>query len=373
MTLYMYSELIQQHYVYNTTTHVHAHLFLAAEKTVTVLFPYDGKLKDDLAMKPGDVITVDDWDASNDWARGTLNGKTGLFFKAFVKPSSEVPSPDDLKLKKVRDKPQGYEACYRRREYILKEKLADVACIICQELADNTHQTVCCGNTVCLQCASKWKERNNSCPQCRKEPLEIVVDPRTQRQVTGATVYCPNYCFGCDHVDGFGRMAQHLATECKFEGKECPNFNCKEVIPKKFLKRHTSNLCLWRHEACPCCGADSKTRRFSWRIPYQCIITDHCRKCPQWPTRCPNSCNPYLKLTQSTVDEHVKAECPETLIDCKFAEVGCKEKMRRKDLAQHMQDATSAHLTAVFEELMKMKHENAQLKRELGLAKPRQT
>ena len=60
--------------------------------TMTVMFPYDEKLADDLAMKPGDVITVDNWDESKYWAKGTLNGKTGMFYKAFTKPSSDVPS-----------------------------------------------------------------------------------------------------------------------------------------------------------------------------------------------------------------------------------------------------------------------------------------
>ena len=66
---------------------------LFAETTVTVLFPYDGELEDDLAMKPGDVITVDDWDVSDDWARGTLNGNAGLFYKAFTKPDPRKFSP----------------------------------------------------------------------------------------------------------------------------------------------------------------------------------------------------------------------------------------------------------------------------------------
>ena len=73
----------------------------STEKTFTVIYPYDGKLDDELAMKPGDVITVDDWTASDVWARGTLNGKRGLFYKGFVEASSKVPSPNDCKLKKV--------------------------------------------------------------------------------------------------------------------------------------------------------------------------------------------------------------------------------------------------------------------------------
>ena len=349
----------------------HAPFFFAAEMTRTVIYPYDGKFEDELVMKPGDVITVYDWHLSNDWARGTLNGKTGLFFKAFTKPPSEVLSQSDLKLEKVCGKPQGYEAYYRGRMYVLKEKLDDVECIVCQELVDNIHQTMCCGNSVCLQCANKWKRNSNSCPQCRKQPLEVVVDPRTQRRITATTVYCPNYHFGCHWVDGLGRVAQHLVADCAFEAKKCPNSQCKEVIPKKFLKMHSS-LCMWWSEACPCCAIRRADVGFVSSVPrtYQEFITNHYHNCPEWPTRCPKSCNPYLTLTQSSVDGHLKEECPETTVECKFAELGCERKMKRKDLEQHLLNATSAHLTAVFEELMKMKHENAELKRELGLAKP---
>ena len=81
-----YSQLIVQWYLYVHMHHhtymcVHAPFLLAAEMTRTVIYPYDGKLEDDLVMKPGDVITVYGWHLSNDWARGTLNGKTGLFSK----------------------------------------------------------------------------------------------------------------------------------------------------------------------------------------------------------------------------------------------------------------------------------------------------
>ena len=106
------------------------------------------------------------------------------------------PSPDDLKLKEVHSKSLGYEACYKRREYIFKENLNEMECIICQDVISSAHQTSCCGNTVCLQCASKWKERSNSCPQCRKQPFMIIKDPRMQHQITGATVYCPIIILG---------------------------------------------------------------------------------------------------------------------------------------------------------------------------------
>ena len=64
-------------------------------------------------------------------------------------------------------------------------------------------------------------------------------------------------------------------------------------------------------------------------------------------------------------------ECPETLVDCRFAEVGCKVRRKRKDMPQHMKDALSDHVTAMFEDHMKLKHENEELKRELKQSQTR--
>ena len=261
----------------------------------------------------------------------------------------------------------------------MKEKLDEVKCIICHELADTVHQTSCCGNTICLGCANKWKKRNNSCPQCRKAPLGIVVDPKTQRRISGATMHCPNYQFGCDWVGSFGRVAQHLETDCDCEGEKCQNSECKKVLPRKFLKIHESSLCLLRREACPCCkiremilGSNYFQSLFAPSLTYHDVVTDHYRECPKWPTRCPNSCKPYLTLRRFTVDSHMKDKCPESVINCKFAEVGCEVKVKRKNMAQHMQEALSDHVTAMFTDyvelksnLTKVKQENAQLKEKL--------
>ena len=333
-------------------------------------------MDDELTTKPGDVITVDDWDISDDWARGTLNGKIGLFYKTFTKPSSEVPSPDDFKLEEVRGKPKGYTTTYQGREYILKEKLDEVECIICLSLADNAHQTSCCGSTICLGCANTWKKQNNSCPQCRKALLEIVVDPRTQRRITGATVYCPNYHLVCDWVGSFSRITEHLTAACKFERQKCKNSECKEVLPKKFLKIHESKLCLWRHEPCPCCpkgvieenGGNLILGRRSCSVivitkRYDVIIiANHYHQCANWPVRCPNFCEPYRTLKQYAVSKHVEENCPETVVACKFAEVGCKVKVKRKDLPQHMQEAMMDHLTSLFTDHVKLKKELDHLK-----------
>ena len=136
----------------------------------------------------------------------------------------------------------------------------------------------------------------------------------------------------------------------------------KKFVKRSFHENNAYDLCLLRDAKCPCC--EVKDTIFG-DIHYTYVTTDHHHKCPDWPARCPNSCDPYLTLTRSTVDTHVTKECPETLVDCKFAEVGCQVRRKRKDMPGHVKDAWSDHVTSMFEDHMKLKSENEELKRAL--------
>ena len=350
-----------------TRLYVYPHLHLFAETTVTVIFPYDGKLEDDLDMKPGDVITVDNWDASDDWARGTLNDKPGLFYKTFVKPSSEVPSPDELKLKEVRSKPEGYEATYRGKVYTLQEKLEDAECIVCRELAHELRQTSCCGKTICSGCAETWKKTKNSggsgasCPQCREESFDAIKDPRTLRRLTGTTVHCPMYSLGCDWVGSFGRVEQHAKNECPFEMVKCADVNCKKKVPRCFLDLHKTQLCQKRSMACPSCDLNTRPGLLNpLPLRYSDVITKHWLECPMWPTRCPDACDPYLTLTRCELASHLR-KCSEARIECKFAEAGCRARVKEEEMDEHLRDAKDEHLATAFERYMKAKEDLAAL------------
>ena len=138
---------------------------------VEVLFPYDATLPDELNMKPGDLIEQEGEQKDAKWAKGTLNGKQGLFYKPFTREPPPVSAPPAK-----RGDPEGHKATYHNHDYIFLEK-PDVwlECTVCQQLADNPHQTPCCGGqTICIKCIEKWKERNDSCPNCRKSPFETM-------------------------------------------------------------------------------------------------------------------------------------------------------------------------------------------------------
>ena len=107
-------------------------------------------------------------------------------------------------------------------------------------------------NAVACSVPISGRKTSNSCPQCRKQPLEIVVDPRIQRRITGATVHCPNCHFDCNWVGGFGRVTQHLDDDCEFGGSAHIH-DVKKFVKHSFHENHAYDLCLWRDANCPCC------------------------------------------------------------------------------------------------------------------------
>ena len=151
--------------------------------------------------------------------------------------------------------------------------------------------------------------------------------------------------------------------------KKCLRNQCEVSVPKQHLFTHQDRLCLWRNDKCPLSGfllrsggLYSYCRQCSGS--YHDTITYHYYKCSNWPTRCPNSCDPYLTLRRSTVDGHVKEECPETVVECTFAEVGCQVKVSRRNMSQHMQEAAKEHMMAVFTDYMELKNDHKKMKRE---------
>ena len=324
----------------------------------TVLYPYDARLPDELTIRPGDVITVEEGDNEEDslWWIGTdEDGHEGYFYVEFTQRDTLCDELEESNALKKRIIP--HSVTFKETAYYVDEKPGEeLECIICKNLADNPHQTGCCGHTVCYNCADKWRRRNDSCPNCRLSPLDLVKDPRTKRYISSLTVYCIHYKRGCEWKGSVNNVSNHLHTKCRYEIVSCKKEGCGAQVQRQFLDNHMATECPMRQVQCPCCAcADEPV------LTYHRLVNNHYKHCPNWPMRCPNHCGKEEKLTRSTLQDHLEDNCPEQVISCQFAEAGCTVRVKRKEMADHIQQSVGEHMTAMMSDYMRLKKDHTEL------------
>ena len=367
-----------------TTLDACLYVFIHKGETVKVLYPYDAQLKDELTIEPGDIIEVGN--KCGKWWRGKIKEKsqpTGLFYEEFVLPYDPIWDIDcqNILIGNFSRGRAKYSVMYKEACYYAAEKPgSDLECIICQGLASDVHQTGCCGHTVCSNCGGRWKEKNDSCPHCRKSPLSLVPDPRTKRYISGLNLYCSHYNVGCDWKGSLNDIHSHLRDDCQFTLVACKHDSCGEKFQRCNLKDHEMNKCPMRPVFCPCCNESSiatpshkkevvKKRKGINHLTYHALISTHYKCCPSWPMRCPNHCGSEEKLTKSTLQDHIDNNCPEQVISCQFAEAGCTVRVKRKEMGDHIQKSVGEHLTALMSDYMEVKNKYAKLQNDHELLK----
>ena len=356
----------------------------------------------ELTIKPGDFIEVntEDNDDSKKWMMGINGMRKGLFYTAFTIPfHQEDVNPKILEPQKS---PSGYEITFMESAYIVKEKPGDdLECIICKNLANDPQQTNCCGHTLCQACAERWRAMSMNCPNCRSDKFETMSDIRIRRKIVGLTAYCPHYKDYCDWQGSIAKLEDHLSKECKYKVICCPKIGCTAVFSRKDLNVHLTRACLFRPIACPCCGIEEykddglqlkKTQGEKMQplvsyggqqtstvfisshlghsvvdtgscvnpLTYSLLIKEHYKHCLKWPMRCSNGCK-FEMLTRSTLLDHLESNCPEQVISCQFAEVGCTVRVKRKEMADHIQQSVGEHMTAMMSDYMRLKKDHSEL------------
>ena len=327
----------------------------------TVSYPYDAQLPDELTIRPGDVITVEEGDNEEDslwWMGIDEDGYEGYFYLKFTQRDTLCDAPEEFSALKKRSFVP-HSVTFKETAYYVDEQPGEeLECIICKNLADNPHQTGCCGHTVCYNCADKWRKKNNSCPNCRLSPLDLVKDPRTKRYISSLNVYCIHYESGCEWKGSVNNVSNHLHTKCRYEIVSCKKEGCGAQVQRQSLDDHMTTKCPMRQVQCPCCacGADHKLN-----LTYHRLVNDHYKCCPNWPMRCPNHCGKEEKLTRSTLQDHLDGNCPEQVISCQFAEAGCTVRVKRKDMMDHIQQSVGEHMTAMMSDYMRLKKDHTEL------------
>ncbi|XP_061526238.1 TNF receptor-associated factor 6 isoform X2 [Phycodurus eques] len=206
-------------------------------------------------------------------------------------------------------------------------------CPICLMALRNAIQTPC-GHRFCKSCIEKSiRDTGQRCPVDNEMLLEdqLFPDNFAKREILSLTVRCPNA--GCTDKMELRHLENHLA-QCPFATMPCPQ--CQQSVRKIYLEEHKTIECRRRPMSCPDCVASfvyEEKELHEQQCPFATIMCQYCE----------------LVLIRDQMDSHCDTDCPKAPIACTFSTFGCKERMQRHNLAQHMQEFTQMHMRYMAE------------------------
>ncbi|RXN26473.1 TNF receptor-associated factor 6 [Labeo rohita] len=206
-------------------------------------------------------------------------------------------------------------------------------CPICLMGLRSAVQTPC-GHRFCNSCIKKSiRDTGQKCPVDNEVLLEeqLFPDNFAKREILSLTVRCPNA--GCSDKMELRQLEKH-SSQCKFATVQCPQ--CLESVRKSHLDEHKSQQCLQRLLTCPDCA---ESFVYAGKQIHEQI-------CPFANTVC-EYCD--MELIRDQLALHCDTDCLKAPVACTFSTFGCREKMPRNELAQHMQEFTQMHMRYMAE------------------------
>ena len=141
-------------------------------------------------------------------------------------------------------------------------------------------------------------------------------------------VACNNAEGQCTWVGTVGMLGEHVSM-CKFSLLACPK-ECKDdsgkvkQFTRKDLDEHLEEDCPNRDYACEHCGEKGR----------HAYIQVHDLTCEKKTVTCPtDGCSE--KMQRRFIQQHVDNDCQHITLPCKYLYIGCKEKVKRMDMAAH--------------------------------------
>lgn len=237
------------------------------------------------------------------------------------------------------------------------DNVVEYECPLCLHVTREPSLTSCCGQHFCQACINSLQVDQTPCPLCKSADYSVFLDKKQKRRVLSLTVHCSNKACGCEWVKSLSELEGHLSTEngdCLFVRMSCSN-GCGGTIERRHMEEHCSKSCPKRMYCCQYC---------EFYATYDVVCNEHIHTCTKYPVPCPNGCQD-ASLVKGQLKKHI-SECPLEVLECEFKELGCSEKVLRKDLVKHMEDSVGSHLVFVSKQSLqtnvKLKEAQVQLR-----------
>ena len=236
-----------------------------------------------------------------------------------------------------------------------------IECPICLQIPKEPCLISCtCGKEFCRECIERIKEDNKPCPLCNLSDFTFLRHHGSERYLKAQEVWCSHKKDGCGWRGKLGEYEQHLnedpspenqLTGCQFVAVECAH-GCGERFQRRHIASHQKGACPKRPYSCEYCNEYEST--------LEDVTKNHYPQCAKYAVACPNKCRD-APFERQNVKSHVKVECPLAEIDCPLHYAGCKVRLPRKDMPEHMTD-TVTHLTLLATVTQSLFRENQELR-----------
>ena len=224
----------------------------------------------------------------------------------------------------------------------------EVECSICLSiLKDPYHPVTCnCGSDFCKTCIKPVYDTTKRCPACRGVFETIAPNVRLKRIIEGKQVFCmyksDNDDNGCLWTGFLKNFDEHLNSgpagnveQCQFHCIIC--VLCDKPVQRRLFLEHQISHCPKRPYSCEYCKVFSSD--------YTNVIENHVPRCNLVPVRCLNAgCDE--RVLRGGLSTHLGV-CPETLVCCEFATIGCEDSFPRKNLSSHYDHKMAFHMSLV--------------------------
>ena len=165
----------------------------------------------------------------------------------------------------------------------------------------------------------------------------------TMKNYSGHTKICELFPIDCPNHCGQSGLTRHALEnhrmECRLEVIGCKNLldGCDVKLTRQDMILHETEECELRPIHCLYCK----------QICVYKYCADHEKICERFPLDCPNQCG-QKGIIRQTLQSHMQ-ECKLEVIECKYANVGCKMQVKRKFMPQHVHDTQKRHLELMTE------------------------
>ena len=244
--------------------------------------------------------------------------------------------------------------------------------------------TVCCGQHYCDICLTQWLQKQRTCPHCRKNNFQSVLNLEKIREINEFRIRCINHWKGCEWIGELGALKEHVNVEhpkrCSFLEVKCTNYGykregighmighgaigfgainygvtgrhvitcevkltrqtCGEAMLISLLVDHKQNECKYRQFKCTYCGCvdtyDAIAGTGCIRNQNSVIVSpfgNHYTECGYYPIQCPNKCG-KKDIKRKVVTNHQEI-CPLKLLYCHL----CSQEVLRKNMEHHLRTA----------------------------------